>query len=432
MIAERLRKLALRVPALRPFFEAGRTLREALYLLRIYAAAFVWRRLMVRTKYIAITGSVGKTTTKECLASILSQQHPTVRTYANQNDLWGVPRSLLKVRPRHRFAVIEVGSSRSGQIRLLGRLVKPDVAVVLGVKLVHRSGFGTLEKVAEEKAALLGVLRPGGVGVVNLDDPLVAAMPVPAGVEVLRFGSAPSAEVRWENASSRWPRRLGFHLHYGGRSHRVQSRLVGTHWVPTLLGGITAALASGVSATDAIAGAEQLAPFMGRMEPVELPSGAVMLRDDKGGQIATLEPAIRVIEESQAARRIVVLGDYGDSSRKGRRRMRDLGELAARVADLAVFVDSKAEIASEAAIQSGMDPANVHPFSSLEDAAEFLRKELRSGDLVLLKGRIRSHLARLYYSQIGSVGCWKHDCRYTILCDVCHRLKFRPDPLSGS
>ena len=101
MIAERLRKLALRVPAIRPFFEAGRTLREALYLLRIYAAAFVWRRLMVRTKYIAITGSVGKTTSKECLASILSQQHPTVRTYANQNDLWGVPRSLLKVRPRH-------------------------------------------------------------------------------------------------------------------------------------------------------------------------------------------------------------------------------------------------------------------------------------------------------------------------------------------
>ena len=123
----------------------------------------------------------------------------------------------------------------SGQIRLLGRLVKPDVAVVLAVKLVHRSGFGTLEKVAEEKGALLSVLRPGGVAVVNLDDPFVAVMPVPAGVELLRFGSAPPAEVRWENASSRWPRRLEFRLHCDGRSHRVQSRLVGTHWIPTLL-----------------------------------------------------------------------------------------------------------------------------------------------------------------------------------------------------
>jgi len=164
------------------------------------------------------------------------------------------------------------------------------------------------------------------------------------------------------------------------------------------------------------------------MQPVELPSGAVMLRDDKGAQVETLEPAIRVIEEGEADRRVVVFGDYSDSSRRDRRRMRDLGELAAAVADLAVFIGPKAEIAREEAIRSGMDPARAQRFSALEDAAEFLRKELRSGDLVLLKGRIRQHLARLYYAQIGSVGCWKHDCRNTFLCDVCHRLNYRPEP----
>ena len=142
----------------------------------MYVAAYLWRRLLFRTTFIAITGSVGKTTAKECLAAIMSSRFPTASTWANQNDESGVPRSILRVRPWHRFAVLEVAASGRGLMRRSAPLVSPDVALVLTVARTHMRSHKTLESVAAEKFELLKALRPGGTAVLNADSSWVAAM----------------------------------------------------------------------------------------------------------------------------------------------------------------------------------------------------------------------------------------------------------------
>jgi UDP-N-acetylmuramoyl-tripeptide--D-alanyl-D-alanine ligase len=400
---------------------AGAKVRLAGYRTVRFWAAFVWRCLLIRTTFIAITGSVGKTTAKECLAAILSQRQPTAKNFANQNDQWGVPHTVLRVRPWHRFAVIEISGGTPGLVRKLGRLVRPDVAVILAVKQVHRKALRTLEAVAAEKASLLSALRPGGIAVLNAGDPLVASMPAPPGVAVRWFGG-PSA-CRASDVSSQWPARLSFRLTVEGRSERLQTKLVGPQWIPSLLGAISAAIACGADLPAILTAVENLEPFTGRMQPVYLPSGAVMIRDEKDGQLPTLEAAAEVLRTAQAGRRVLIVSDFSDTPKNHRDRMRHLGKLAARSADLAIFIDAGGEDAARAAVQAGMRPENVHCFVDLRRAAEFVRHELGPGDLALLKGRVSHHLTRLYYAQLGTVGCARTTCGILFLCDLCPKLR---------
>ena len=385
--------------------------------------AFLWRLLLFRTTFIAITGSVGKTTAKECLAAILSSRYPTAYTFANQNGDWGVPRCILRVRPWHRYAVIEVATGGPGQIRRSVRLVRPHIALILSVRLVHLQGFSSLESIAKEKASLLSGLRPGGLAVMNGDDPQVAAMSIPAGIRTLWFGSSPTFEYSVSNVSSRWPERLTFQFTWDGQSYPVRTRLVGTHWTPSVAGAIAAALACGWDPNMAAVAVEKTEPTQGRLRPMTLPGGAIILRDDYGAQLPTLEPALKVLREAEVRRRILVTSDISATSRGHRRRLRFLGREAARSVDSAVFIDSRGEDACKAAIQEGLATENVHHFVDLRKGAEFLRRELQTGDLVLLKGRNSHHLARVYFAQLGSIECWKTDCRLRVLCDLCPRLR---------
>src|SRR5262249_11178223 len=132
------------------------------------ALVFAWRRLMVRTTVIAITGSVGKTTAKECLAAALGGDQ-VVKTFQNQNDRFGLPKTIRAMRPWHRFAVIELGTQGPGEMRRLARLAKPDIAVVLCVARTHTDKFKDLDATAAEKAELVRALSPRGIAVLNAD-----------------------------------------------------------------------------------------------------------------------------------------------------------------------------------------------------------------------------------------------------------------------
>jgi UDP-N-acetylmuramyl pentapeptide synthase len=305
----------------------------------------------------------------------------------------------------------------------LGRLVKPDVAVILAARLVHRKGFRTIEAVAAEKGALLGKLRRNGIAVLNGDDPLVDRMPAPRGVRVLRFGTAPEHDCRAAAAECRWPQRLTLEVAAGGKQVAVRTRLVGEMWTASVLAAITAAVACGTDLTEAADALASVEPALARMQPVTLPSGAVMLRDDKGAQVETLAPALRVLREADTERRVVVLGDISDSPRGHQDRMRLIGRLTAESADMAVFVDVRGDVARRIAIHHGLAAENAHHFVNARDAAEFLRGALRPGDLVLLKGRISQHLARIYLAQVGPVDCRKTLCSKQSMCDHCPELK---------
>jgi UDP-N-acetylmuramoyl-tripeptide--D-alanyl-D-alanine ligase len=396
------------------------------------ALAFVWRRLLFRTTFIAITGSLGKTTAKECLAAILSTRFPTVKSNANRNSGIGVCVSLLRVRPWHRFAVLELAGAAPKQLMRAARLARPDVGIVLNVLRTHTTTFATLADHAAEKARLLDALRPGGIAILNGDDPWVAAMAGGPGVRVRRFGTSADCDVWADQATSRWPDTLSFRVQGGGESARVETQLVGTHWVSSVLAAVAAAEACGMSLDEAARAARGVEPFPARLQAIGLPNGATVLRDDYNASIDTLGAARKVLEEARARRRLFVVNDFSDFGKNRKHRLRHLATEAARAAEVALFIGEGADYGRRRAIEAGLDPRNVHGFPSLEAAAVFLGDELRAGDLMLLKGRTTDHAARVLFALLGEVGCWKAYCRKTTLCDHCWELDHRPGRLHST
>jgi UDP-N-acetylmuramoyl-tripeptide--D-alanyl-D-alanine ligase len=390
-------------------------------------AAFIWRSLLFRTTVIAITGSVGKTMAKDCLAAVLAPHAPTVKTIMNRGAWWNIPWALLRARPWHRgFVVAEVGIERPGVMWRSALILRPDIAIVLHVKRNHSDAFETLERTASEKAQLLRRLRRGGVAILNGDDPRVMAMAEGAPFEVVTFGRSPSCDVRASDETSRWPDRLEFTAHAAGQQARVRTRFVGTHWVPSLLAVLAAAIRSGLTLEQAVGPIAAEEPFMARMQPVELPGGATIIRDEFNSSIDTLVPAVSVLEHARAARRWLVVTDFTDSGMTQHKRLKALAHMAASSADRLVLIGEAAAYGRRRAIEAGMAPGHVHTFLLLRQAAEFLHAELGAGDLVLLRGRARDHLSRIAFAQVGTVACWKARCQRRGVCDTCPELGFAP------
>lgn len=394
-------------------------------------AAYLWRRVLVRTTFVVVAGSVGKTTTKELLAAILERHAPTARTPGNCNhSKFGGPEStLLAARPWHRFAVIEAGIERPGDMAAAARLLKPDVALMLEVKRCHTNVFKCIEAIAQEKGRLLEALRPSGTAVINQDNPLVVAMLAGCRARVVGFGPDPHAEIRLLEARSQWPERLQLSVEAGGQRYEVRTRLVGEHWTSSVLAALSTASVCGVSLPDAIRAVEKIEPFWARMQPVSLPeSGAVLIRDEWNGSIDTFDAAFTFLEQARAARKIVVASDYSDSSAKLRSRANRLGRQVAGIADMAVFVGEYAERSAAMAVSEGMAPERAHSFVSLAAATEFLKRHLTRGDLVLLKGQSNHHLSRIYLGLLGPISCHTLSCSRQFLCDRCDQLGLQWQP----
>jgi UDP-N-acetylmuramoyl-tripeptide--D-alanyl-D-alanine ligase len=389
----------------------------------MYVLAFAWRRMLVRTTVIGITGSLGKTTAKESLADALAIEGLTFRSYQNQNNPAMVALNILRIRPWHRYAVIEAAGSSRGMMKKSAHLLRPDVAIVLNVRRTHSKEFLDMNEYAAEKSELLARIKAGGTAILNADDPLVSAMPVPEGVHVHRFGVTTDADYQMGNASALWPQRLSFVFHRDGQSRQIQTQLVGDHWLTSAGAVLTATAALGLSLDNAVTALRSAEPFAARLQPLELPSGAIILRDDNNGSIDTIESSMKVLEQATADRKLLVITDMTDFGNPRRRhRLKYLGSQAAATADMAIFIGIAADRGVRAAIAAGMPATDVHAFASLRDAAEFLRRELRQGDLVLLKGRATDHTGRLFFAQLGDVACWKEYCKKTMLCDTCWEL----------
>ena len=162
---------------------------------------------------------------------------------------------------------------------------------------------------------------------------------------------------------------------------------------------------------------------MGRMQPVVLPGGAIIMRDEENGSPDTLDAMLQVLRNARAKRRGLIFSDQSDSRESPRRRLKTIGQLAAELCDLAVFVGAHAHHATRAAIDAGMQPACCREFATLREAAQWLKVSLAPGDLVFLKGRGTDHLSRILFAQFGNIGCWKASCGITRLCDVCDQLE---------
>lgn len=304
----------------------------------VRVAAWIWRRLMFRTTFIAITGSLGKTTSKELLAAILRPHGRTYATIGNQNGPHFVALNILRVRPWHRYAVLEVGGAAPGMVQRIAPVVRPDVAVLLTIRRTHSTQFASLDEHAREKQHLIRGAKPTATVVLNGDDPRIAGMATGPQQAVIRFGVSEGCQIRASGAESTWPGRLAFSVRADEVEAWVQTQLSGEHWLASVLGALAAASALGIPLEAAAARAASVAPFRGRLQPVRLPCGAVVLRDDYNASLDGTQAAFEVMRTARAARRILVISDLSDFGGNRRRRIRYIAAQLPTIAEMAVFV----------------------------------------------------------------------------------------------
>jgi UDP-N-acetylmuramoyl-tripeptide--D-alanyl-D-alanine ligase len=380
--------------------------------------------MMFRTTFIAITGSAGKTTTAHCVGAILSAHYPTNWTPGGRNARGHLALNVLRTRFHHRFTVIEVGTRAPGALRRAAWMIAPDIAVVLTVLGLHTDAFPTLDEMAAEKEQLLSRLGRRGLAILNADDARVRDMGARRRGQVRTFGCAAHATLRGSEISSVWPRRLSFRADYAGQSCRAESQLVGEHMATPALAALAVAVSCGVPLPQAAAALGSVPPVPGRMQPMMLPNGVTVLRDDFNASFATLEPGLNVMRTAQGSRRIVIVGDVLDSPLTVRPRMRELGRRVAASADVGVFIGTVSKVAAKAATEAGLKQAFA--CQNLREAVEFLQRELQPGDLVLVQGWTAHHIERVVLAQTGTIACWIERCNKHMLCDQCPELKLVP------
>jgi UDP-N-acetylmuramoyl-tripeptide--D-alanyl-D-alanine ligase len=342
--------------------------------------AAYWRsRFLIRA--IVVTGSVGKTTTKELIAAVLGTQYDVLKSPSNFNDEVGVSMTLLQLENRHDRAVIEVGMFAEGEIRRLCEIVKPDIAVVMNVGPVHLERLGTIEAIARAKSEAVQDLPWTGNAILNHDDPLVEAMRAQTKARVMTFGLTAGADIRASNMRSHGLDGVDFELAAHGRSLEAHSPLPGADLVPNALAAVAVAFADGMSLEHAV-DALRSANVPARLQPKRARSGALILDDCYNASPASTLAALSVLEETPG-RRIALLGDMlelGPAEAEGHR---SVGKRAAAVAEVLYTIGPRAKMIADAAIDAGA--RCVRHFDSREEAAEALARETREGDVVLIK-----------------------------------------------
>jgi len=335
---------------------------------------------------VAVTGSSGKTTTKEMLAAILAQQAPGLKTEGNFNNLIGLPLTLFRLEPGQRWAVLEMGMSARGEIARLAEIAVPDVGVITNIGPAHLETLHGLEGVARAKGELFAALRAGGTAVINADDDRVARLPVANGVRRLLFGMAAEAEVRAEAVSAAGAS-VSFRLLLPAGAWPVTLQVAGRHNVQNALAAAAAALALGTPAEAIVRGLEAFQPVRGRMEVVTLASGAVLLEDSYNANPLSMRAALTALDEmSGSGRRVAVLGDMLELGSAAAELHRQVGAAAAARCDLLLLLGAMAAETAAGARLGGMPSERIQIVDSHDTAATRLRKLLRPGDRVLVKG----------------------------------------------
>ncbi|MEP9387806.1 Mur ligase family protein [Mesorhizobium sp. KR9-304] len=297
----------------------------------------------MRTIFIGVTGSHGKTTTELLLASILQKSGPT---YSRPwfNTPVNVAKSVLKARPwRHRYMVQEVSGHYPGAIARSVAVLRPHVGIVTAVGGDHRKSFGgSLDAIAAEKAGLVKHLPRKGLAVLNADDPYVAKMASISPCRVVRFGAAAEAELRLIEASSVWPKRLSMRVQYRGEQFDVSTKFVGEHWSVAALPALLAALELGIPRAVCLEAIARAAPDYGRMSVHPTRNGGWYVLDAKSSFFG-IQECLGFLRNADVTRRTVLFGTIADHPGASRPHYEKAARMALSVADRVIFVGRNAE-----------------------------------------------------------------------------------------
>lgn len=349
-------------------------------------AAHVVARLRDGLTVVGVTGSQGKTSTKDLLAAVLSSAGPTIATVGSLNNELGVPLTMLRADAATRFLVLEMGARHIGQIAQLSLLVAPDIAVVLNVGRAHLGKFGSRAAIATAKRELVEGLAPAGTAVLNADDPRVAAMRSRTDGPVLTFGRSEHADVHVTDLALDRLARPSFVLRTADASAPVALPILGAHQALNASAAAAAGLAAGVQLDVVAAALSTASVSKWRLELRDLAVGATLLNDSFNAHPESTLAGLDALAAVEGARRIAVLGEMLELGEDSESEHRAVGAYAAARADLVVAVGEAARAIAEGAGERAVALAD-------NDAAiAWLRGHLAAGDVVLVKASRGAHL----------------------------------------
>jgi UDP-N-acetylmuramoyl-tripeptide--D-alanyl-D-alanine ligase len=354
-------------------------------------------------KVVGITGSAGKTTTKEMTAALLARSGPVLKTEGNLNNRYGLPLSLLRLQPAHRYAVLEMGMSAAGELRGLTDVARPDVAVITNVAAVHLEFFDSVDAIADAKAEILEGVPPGGAAVLNRDDTRLRRVGEAWRGPVIWFGSDRACDV----SAERWRgtvHGMRFSLRLGGRTLDVALPLAGRHQAANFIAAAAVAHHLGVDPEAIVETAATLAPAAHRGQVLALREGVTLIDDAYNSNPVATEAAVGALRLAPQGRRVAFLGDMLELGPGAAGLHRETGARIAHGLDLLVAVGPLARGLLEGARAAGADPGALVEFADSAAAAAAAPGLVRKGDAVLVKGSRGARMERVVEALVASFG----------------------------
>jgi len=346
------------------------------------------RRRKYRTPVVALTGSNGKTTTKEMISACLETTFPLLKTMGNLNNLVGLPQTLLNLTEKERVVVLEMGMNVPGEIRRLTEIAEPDVGLITNIQKVHIEGMGSIERLEEEKGELFRRMRQDGTILVNQDDPRVIHQAREFSGQRITFGIENPSDVMAKEIQLRGAQGTSFTLILEGELVEIVLPLLGRHFVPNALSAVAAASLFGIELKKIKEALEHFQPFPMRMEIVHLGGEKTLINDAYNANPQSMGLALETLSEVKGGgRAIAVLGDMlelGDFAEEAHQQMgQKVRELSI---DLLLTVGEWAPVIAESAIRHGFPLERAKVVESHPEAISILKQWIQEGDWILVKG----------------------------------------------
>ena len=346
-----------------------------------------WRH-KYNTPLVALTGSNGKTTTKEMTAACLETTFPVLKTKGNLNNLIGVPLTLLTLTEKERVVVLEMGMNVPGEIRRLTEIAEPDVGLITNIQTVHLEGMGSLERLKEEKGELFRRMRRDGTILVNGDDPRVVDLAGDYPGQKITFGIEHPADIMAKEIRLNGAEGTSFTLILEGEATEVHLRLLGRHFVPNALSAMAVACLFGVEVSRAREALENFQFFPMRMEVIPLRGGETLINDAYNANPYSTKVALETLAEAKGmGRAIAVLGDMLELGSLTKEAHEQIGKRVSELSvDFILAMGEEASVVVESAIRHGLPAEKARIVESHSEAISLLRQMIQNGDWILVKG----------------------------------------------
>ena len=346
-----------------------------------------WYRNKFDLPVVQVTGSAGKTTTKEMIASVLSQRYNTLRTEGNFNNDIGAPLTMLRLMPEHQAAVIETGMNHFGEIRYLGEMVRPDIAVITNVGDAHIENLGnTRQGILRAKCEIFENLTPDGVAVLNGDDELLNTVTLPQ--TILRCGVGDGCGVRITDIDDRGLEGVACTVTIEGEHYRLTTSAPGRYMIYPMAMAAAIGRRLGLTGEEIAAGVATYTTVGSRMHLIRLPGERLVIDDCYNANPQSMAEGLRMLAASPAQHRVAVLGDMGELGQLTAQAHRDMGALTRRLGLTAVAVGEKMHALTETDTQAQW-------FATVEEAMPAIRQLCTPGTAVLVKASHAMHFERI-------------------------------------